>query len=185
MEVRKHCRRGHPFDEENTYVAPKGKRLCRICKKESRRKWEAANSEKRREQRREWNEANPDYQREHNAANRENGSEYTRKWAKDNPEQRLALNRKYNRKRRALKLSQLGLWEDDSFIERQLFIYQNGKCYYCGTRINLLDHKTFHLDHCTPLTREGKHCATNVVLACPPCNQSKATKTAEEFTDDS
>lgn len=27
-----HCKRGHPFDEENTVVRPNGKRLCRICR---------------------------------------------------------------------------------------------------------------------------------------------------------
>ncbi len=26
-----HCRRGHPFDYENTYVHPSGRRTCRAC----------------------------------------------------------------------------------------------------------------------------------------------------------
>jgi hypothetical protein len=26
------CLRGHPFDDENTYVCPAGKRRCRACK---------------------------------------------------------------------------------------------------------------------------------------------------------
>lgn len=28
-----HCIRGHPFDEENTYLTPAGWRQCRICKR--------------------------------------------------------------------------------------------------------------------------------------------------------
>lgn len=31
--TRTHCIRGHVFDESNTYVNPRGKRLCRTCKK--------------------------------------------------------------------------------------------------------------------------------------------------------
>lgn len=31
-----HCKHGHPFDEENTYVAPRGTRECRTCKQASR-----------------------------------------------------------------------------------------------------------------------------------------------------
>lgn len=31
-----HCRRGHPYDEENTYILPKsGGRVCRICQSEA------------------------------------------------------------------------------------------------------------------------------------------------------
>lgn len=27
-----HCKRGHPFDEENTYITPRGLRNCRKCR---------------------------------------------------------------------------------------------------------------------------------------------------------
>lgn len=32
-----HCKRGHPYDDENTYVSPTGARQCRACKRERRR----------------------------------------------------------------------------------------------------------------------------------------------------
>lgn len=32
-----HCKRGHPFDEENTRVEADGSRECRTCKNEKRR----------------------------------------------------------------------------------------------------------------------------------------------------
>lgn len=32
-----HCKRGHPFDEQNTYIRPdNGQRQCRICRHEAR-----------------------------------------------------------------------------------------------------------------------------------------------------
>lgn len=32
-----HCPYGHPYDEENTYTCPAGKRACRICGRATRR----------------------------------------------------------------------------------------------------------------------------------------------------
>jgi len=32
-----HCKRGHRFDEANTYVDPAGRRHCRACRRELRR----------------------------------------------------------------------------------------------------------------------------------------------------
>lgn len=37
-----HCARGHPYDEENTYVDPHGWRNCRTCKRgKDRARWRA------------------------------------------------------------------------------------------------------------------------------------------------
>lgn len=33
-----HCKHGHPYDEANTYVTPKGHRHCIICRRESDRR---------------------------------------------------------------------------------------------------------------------------------------------------
>jgi hypothetical protein len=35
---REFCLHGHPYDEENTYVTPDGKRQCRTCKRENAKK---------------------------------------------------------------------------------------------------------------------------------------------------
>lgn len=48
--MRTHCKRGHLFDEANTYIGPKGKRRCRACAKKSRKKWQEANPFVRTEQ---------------------------------------------------------------------------------------------------------------------------------------
>lgn len=34
-----HCKRGHPFDEKNTYVRPNGHRTCRRCLGMLQRRW--------------------------------------------------------------------------------------------------------------------------------------------------
>lgn len=34
---RSHCRNGHEFTAENTYVSPKGQRYCRACRKAAKR----------------------------------------------------------------------------------------------------------------------------------------------------
>lgn len=33
-----HCPKGHPYDEENTYISPRGFRNCRTCHNDRRRK---------------------------------------------------------------------------------------------------------------------------------------------------
>jgi len=165
-----HCINGHEYREENTYVNPKQRKVCRVCMEAHRQRWVENNPEKSRQYARErmckWRKNNPEKNRE-----------FGRRRHAANPAKSRAKNRKY----KALKKSELGIWEEDAFIERQLYLYQNGKCFYCATPLNLLDLKTFHLEHCTPLTRGGKHCVSNVVLSCPPCNHSKRNKTAEEF----
>lgn len=39
--VRSHCQKGHELTPDNTYVKPNGRRHCRICMTDARRKWRA------------------------------------------------------------------------------------------------------------------------------------------------
>lgn len=52
----------------------------------------------------------------------------------------------------------------------------DGRCAYCGEAAPVLTQ-----DHCLPLARGGAHDASNIVPACMACNQSKGTRTREEF----
>lgn len=33
------CAKGHPYSPDNTYVDPRGRRQCRICRAEANRRW--------------------------------------------------------------------------------------------------------------------------------------------------
>lgn len=35
-----HCKNGHPFDEQNTHVTPRGTRRCRSCAREAQRRYQ-------------------------------------------------------------------------------------------------------------------------------------------------
>ena len=37
--LKTHCLKGHAYDESNTYITPKGKRDCRICRREAVKVW--------------------------------------------------------------------------------------------------------------------------------------------------
>lgn len=92
-------------------------------------------------------------------------------------------NREHDRRRKACKKSRIGLWCEDFFIERQLWLHQEGRCFYCQSPIShpSLPSRDFHLDHMTPFAKGGLHDVGNVCLACPSCNLRKGTKTTEAF----
>ena len=47
--VKSHCPQGHPYDAANTYIIPSsGRRVCRICKRESNRERERLHPRRRR-----------------------------------------------------------------------------------------------------------------------------------------
>ncbi len=129
--------------------------------------------------------AERDYQREHRknptvaAAQRE----YQRRYRQTI--EGKSGHRQRERKRRALKQSQAGMWPDISSIEVEysLWITQEKLCFYCNESIKspLSLRGDFHMDHYIPLARGGKHCITNAVLTCPPCNSKKHTMTGDEF----
>lgn len=41
-----HCPKGHPFDTANTYVNPKGSRMCRACTNDASLQWKHRNRER-------------------------------------------------------------------------------------------------------------------------------------------
>lgn len=51
-----------------------------------------------------------------------------------------------------------------------------GKCVYCGT-----EDGPFHYDHLWPVSRGGRNDPSNLVLACAPCNLSKADRSLLEW----
>lgn len=56
---------------------------------------------------------------------------------------------------------------------------QRGRCYWCGKSTG----DDYHVDHVIPIARGGSNGPDNLVIACPPCNQSKGAKLPHEFAD--
>ena len=55
-----HCKYGHEYNEQNTYISPKGIRLCRECSKRNDKKSRLKNPEKRMLASRNWEKRNRD-----------------------------------------------------------------------------------------------------------------------------
>ena len=55
---------------------------------------------------------------------------------------------------------------------------QGGKCNYCGRRLSLA---YMHVDHKTPVAREGSNRVSNLQLLCSPCNTRKGDMTDGNF----
>jgi 5-methylcytosine-specific restriction endonuclease McrA len=83
-----------------------------------------------------------------------------------------------SRKRRA-KIKSISL--DGSFTKSEvnaLLEKQKWRCAYCGISLYFIEQ---HIDHKTPISRGGSNYIENIAVTCASCNQSKHTKTAEEF----
>lgn len=61
---------------------------------------------------------------------------------------------------------------------REVFNKSNGRCWYCGKRLDFSD---FHIDHYYPLSLNGSNAHKNLVPACPPCNLKKKDKKPWEW----
>jgi len=61
----------------------------------------------------------------------------------------------------------------------KLLLFSITRCAYCGNEGNATtgpDGKSWHMDHVTPLSRDGEDCISNMVKACATCNLSKGRK---------
>jgi 5-methylcytosine-specific restriction endonuclease McrA len=99
--------------------------------------------------------------------------ECCRAWAERNPEQAQSYYRNY----RALKHDANGTHTTEDIADQ--YARQNGKCYWCGTRVG----DSYHVDHVIPLSRGGGNGPENLVIACPTCNFSKNARLPHEWSD--
>jgi 5-methylcytosine-specific restriction endonuclease McrA len=60
-------------------------------------------------------------------------------------------------------------------IQRQL-VAQKNTCYWCSKKL-----EKYEVDHIIPLTRGGTNDPSNLVIACPWCNNSKHNKLPHEW----
>lgn len=54
----------------------------------------------------------------------------------------------------------------------------DGRCFYCGVQLTKL---TATRDHVVPRSKGGLNTATNLVLACGPCNHEKGNLNLDEY----
>lgn len=148
------CPQGHPYDEENTYIAPNGGRQCKICRKVRVVESWWRHREKRIAENKAWRLANPEKVREN-----------IRKWVEANPERSNMLHRLKKQRRRAAGVLTADEWE------LVLAIYGNA-CLACGK-----DEVT--IDHVIPVSKGGLNVVGNVQPLCSYCNTSKGTKTID------
>ena len=66
----------------------------------------------------------------------------------------------------------------DKFIQNCI---NNPICYWTGVKINLLDTRSYELDHLIPVSRGGKNDYTNLVLSSKIANRMKHDLLPEEF----
>lgn len=134
---------------------------CVACKRNRLKKWRIKNKKRHNE-----NNRNSYHQVGRTKA------VYYKKWRTANPAKYKAIVR-----RRGVKAGAKGTHTADDI--QILFKAQSGKC--VGCRISLI--KGYHVDHKTPLSRNGSNYPRNLQLLCQPCNDSKGTKTQAEWEE--
>ncbi len=155
---------------------------CRVChslsRKSRRKKYETP--EKLRVQRAKWRQRNLERER---ARDRERYKDSNRKastlacarrWYEGNKQQWFASNRAYEARKNAAG-------EHTSADVLQMYEDQGRLCAYCEVQLE----GVFHVEHMTPLTRDGSNEWWNLAISCPACNLRKSTRTAVEFMNHS
>lgn len=77
-----------------------------------------------------------------------------------------------------------GAYKRSAAERRHKFVYQYGKCYYCGLTVEQREPphpRAATLDHLLPLSKGGKSAMSNLVLACFRCNNEKGDLTETEY----
>jgi 5-methylcytosine-specific restriction endonuclease McrA len=156
-------------------------------------RWRTENKEKFAAMKKAWRDANPDkvfaekqrYRKRHadkirlkNRRYQQQNRQKVRAWLKKHrakhPERVRDLGRIYRQNRRALMAG----GKLPTNLPQRLLVAQKHRCAYCPTDLRK---SGYHLDHKTPLSRDGAHEEQNIQLTCPICNLSKFTMTDEEF----
>lgn len=175
--------------------------VCRDCTNAYRRDWRSQNRNKvsvynkkyytnnpkrrrkRREDARRYYETHKkrclEFQKDYYRAHKERRRAYQRGYyhrTKGRDREKLAERKRQKKMRKKNALGKVRV-----HYRYILYEEQNATCYYCPKKLQA-PHEG-HIDHMIPSARGGIHDETNLCLACPSCNQEKATMTAEEYME--
>lgn len=150
---------------------------------EAHKRWLAkdpANVEKVREATRKWREENKEHLAEYakqqwaNPETRAKKQEWHRAWTERNRERVIAKSIDLMHRGRVLSPELAGTFSLDEW-KAMLDDYDH-RCGYCGKGGVRLDR-----DHIVPLSRGGRHDASNIIPACRSCNMRKGAKLVSEW----
>jgi 5-methylcytosine-specific restriction endonuclease McrA len=150
--------------------------MCKECEGKRNAAYVAANIEAVAEYKRRWGTENSEGRRAKYAAASElvkaAHAASSKEWREKNPEKRAAISQNYKHRRRSK--------EEGGISSADLLAWKRAQpkvCHWCGKNCA----KGFTVDHYTPLAKGGKHEASNLVIACRPCNSKKNAKDPLEF----
>jgi len=111
------------------------------------------------------------------------------KYVKENPEKVKERHRRYMQTEKGkliaknMKHSRRDKYKKGDVTTEQIKeLYKNTKnCYWCNCK---LEKNNTHLDHYIPLSKDGKHTISNLVLACGSCNRKKSSKDPLKFAQE-
>lgn len=159
---------------------------CRACDAQHAREWNVKNRAHKTALQRAWRDAHPGYvakkskearkahpeaHRAYRALYKPKAIENMRTYRRANP-QRFATMARISRAR---KHGAVGSHTAEDI--QVIYESQQGCCYYCKEPVGT----KYHVDHVVPLSRGGSNDPSNLVIACPTCNQSKADKLPHEW----
>lgn len=139
-------------------------RLLRLTHPGYDTEWYHAHREESLERRRRWR-----------AGHLERVGELVRVWSAQHP----GKVKEYSRRRRARLAKAEGDFTEEEF--RTLCAVYDNRCSYCDRSTEEVG--SLVPDHVIPLSRGGSNWLKNIAPACQHCNDSKGTKTADEFFD--
>ena len=130
---------------------------------EKSKKWRAENPERMRIAITDWEKRNP-----------EKVKQSKRKWVESNPEKVKEIRISTESRRRSRKAQ-----ADDGVSlanMREIKAAAKGRCHYCGKKTPKLQ-----FDHIEPIAKGGRHCKSNLVMACMICNATKNDSHPHEY----
>ena len=184
MKICTKCHKSLPIDEFTWLNKSKGYRMaeCKSCRQARNKAYYSANAPKLKEARHEYYLNNRDAilahakiyhaAKERTEETRKRQTAVVRGWRASNPDRNRAIVHKSRDKMHGSFTT-----EELEQVKHEQFVGGHIRCFYCGSDVDT----NYQIEHVVPVSRGGSNTIDNIVLACPPCNQSKGSKLLSEW----